>query len=410
MMIASPKEWFSVSDATFNEKALYIAVLLTFFCLPLGTAPPTIAGALSVAIWLFSGIAIAKRRVYRSTYWMPVYAMAILPLIGMIYTHDKYGLSVDYGGKAYYWLFALVVAAISFRRLPALRLVQAFMLGLAINVFAAMAQIIFNLQDRYDQHRGLGPDYSTLSAYLIIGIMMTVFFLNRSQQRTPTTVALWGLLGLYFFHLVILRSRASYVAFVLLIPFIGMTYFKTRKLLKTATICLLVPALMMLSPVVRERIKKTMHELTYHVEADAGAAWGNQYTKKQDRFYMWNGALRIIRDHPLIGVGTGGYKTALKEKDPDPNIPPQSHPHNNFLHIGVSYGLFGLAIFCWFIISVISRSWRSRAAPEGYFLLSVILVMLITGLFNTQFLDLGTALLISLAVGLQQAFEDSAYD
>ena len=114
MMIASPKEWFSVSDATFNEKALYVAVLLTFFCLPLGTAPPTLTGALSAAIWLFSGIAIAKRRVYRSTYWMPVYAMAILPLIGMIYTHDKYGMSADYGGKAYYWLFGLVVAAISF--------------------------------------------------------------------------------------------------------------------------------------------------------------------------------------------------------------------------------------------------------------------------------------------------------
>ena len=156
MMIASPKEWFSVSDATFNEKALYVAVLLTFFCLPLGTAPPTIAGALSVAIWLFSGIAIAKRRVYRSTYWMPVYAMAILPLIGMIYTHDKYGMSADYGGKAYYWLFGLVVAAISFRRLPALRLVQAFMLGLAINVFAAMAQVIFNLQDRLRPAPGIG--------------------------------------------------------------------------------------------------------------------------------------------------------------------------------------------------------------------------------------------------------------
>ena len=410
MMIASPKEWFSASDATFSEKALYIAVALTFFCLPLGTAPPTITGALSAAIWLFSGIAIANRRVYLSRYWMPVYAMAILPLIGMIYTHDKCGLSVDYGGKAYYWLFALVVAAISFRRFSALRLVQAFMLGLAINVFAAIAQIIFNLPDRYDQHRGLGPDYSTLSAYLIVGIMMTVFFLNRSNHRTPAKIALWGLIGLYFFHLVILSSRASYVAFVLLIPFIGMTYFKKRKFLKTAIICLLVPALMMLSPVVRERVKRTINELMYHVEADSGAAWGNQYTAQQDRFYMWNGALRIIRDHPLIGVGTGGYKTALKEKDNDPNIPPQSHPHNNFLHIGVSYGLFGLAIFCWFIISVISKSWRNRAAPEGYFLLSVILVMLMTGLFNTQFLDLGTALLISLAVGLQQSFEDAAYE
>jgi hypothetical protein len=36
--------------------------------------------------------------------------------------------------------------------------------------------------------------------------------------------------------------------------------------------------------------------------------------------------------------------------------------------------------------------------------LSVFLVMVTTGLFNTQVLDVGTAFLLSLAIGLQQAF------
>ncbi len=94
----------------------------------------------------------------------------------MIYTHDTTGIGMEYAEKTYYWLFGLSVAAIPFNRFSATRLVQAFMLGLGINVFAAIAQIVFQLPDKYNQHRGLGPDYSTLSAYLIVGIMMASSF------------------------------------------------------------------------------------------------------------------------------------------------------------------------------------------------------------------------------------------
>lgn len=409
-MIISPlKDWLTAPDTRASEKALFAAVALTFFSLPLGTAPPTIAGALATAIWLFSGIGLKKRRIYAAAYWWPVFALILLPWIGMLYTHDNTGLGMDYAEKTYYWLFGMAVAAISFRRFSSTRLVQAFMLGLGINVLAAIAQIIFHLKDKLGQHRGLGPDYSTLSAYLIVGIMMGFFFLSR-ERRTRVKTALVGLIGFYFFHFVILQSRASYVAFVLLIPLIGYMFFEGRKLLKTMAVCVLIPCLMMLSPIVRDRITLTVEQLKHHLASDADSAWGKQYSTQQDRFYMWNGALKIMARKPLIGVGTGGYATALQQYGGDPDAPLIAHPHNNFLYMAVSFGAVGLAVFLWFLVATMVNGWRNRQTAAGYMLFCVVIVMATTGLFNTQVLDMGTALLLSLSIGLQASFLWGATD
>lgn len=407
MITTSVGDWLKNPDTHAREKALAFAVMLTFFSLPLGTAPATIAGGLSIAIWLFSGLALEKRFLYLSAYWWPVFALMVLPWLGMLYTPDETGIGLDYAEKTYYWLFGFSVAVISFRRFPAARLVQAFMLGLGINVCFAILQMVSLLHDKNSQHRGLGPDYSTLSAYLIVGIMMAVFFLSR-ERRIKIKLVLVGSIGLYFFHLVILQSRASYVAFVLLVPLMGYSFFKTDKIVKTVALCLLIPGLMMLSPIVRERIDLSIQQLVYHFNTDDETAWGNRYSTQQDRFYMWNGALKIIKNHPLIGVGTGGYQTVLKAMDSDSTAPMIAHPHNNFLYMAVSFGAVGVIVFLWFLVVTIGNGWRRRHTPQGYMLLSVILVMVASGLFNTQILDVGTAFLISLSVGLQASFHDTA--
>lgn len=407
MNVSPLRDWFRDPRKRADEKALFAAVMLTFFCLPLGTAPSTIAAGLSAAIWLFSGLALGKRHIYGAAYWRPVYALAVLPWIGLLYTRDTTGLGLDYAEKSYYWLFGFCVAAIAWEEWTARRCVQAFMSGLGINVVAAVLQIVFHLPDKHNQHRGLGPDYSTLSAYLIVGIMMAVFFLGR-QQRAKPRLALAGVAGLYFFHLVILQSRASYVAFVILTPFIGYMFFKTRALVKTAALCILIPGLMMVSPVVRQRAVLTVDQFAYHLQAREDTAWGERYSTQQDRFYMWNGALKIIADRPLVGVGTGGYATALHTYGSDPNAPMITHPHNNFLYMTVSFGLLGLTVLLWFLAVTLVNGWRHRESAAGYMLLSVVLVMTVTGLFNTQILDVGTAFLLALVVGFQQAFNRTA--
>ena len=117
---------------------------------------------------------------------------------------------------------------------------------------------------------------------------------------------------------------------------------------------------------------------------------------------MWRGAYELIRDNPFFGVGTGGYSILLKQLR-DPKDPLIAHPHNDFLHMTVSYGLLGVFGFIWFYYEMLKNGWKNRQRAPGYFVLSTALIMLVTGLFNTQMLDAGTVFLLSLAAGVQQS-------
>ena len=111
----------------------------------------------------------------------------------------------------------------------------------------------------------------------------------------------------YFFHLLILQGRSGYVTFVLLSPLIVYNLFKKRNIFKILLVSVLLVAMMLLSPIVRNRISQSVDQLKYHINIDKKSAWGKEYTVKHERFYLWYGAVRIFKDNPFIGVGTGGY-------------------------------------------------------------------------------------------------------
>jgi tetratricopeptide (TPR) repeat protein len=69
------------------------------------------------------------------------------------------------------------------------------------------------------------------------------------------------------------------------------------------------------------------------------------------RIYMWEASLKMIRDHPLRGVGPGEFQYAYPAyRDPAErglhgyNISTEN-PHNDYFHIGVETGIPGLLMF-----------------------------------------------------------------
>ena len=78
------------------------------------------------------------------------------------------------------------------------------------------------------------------------------------------------------------------------------------------------------------------------------------------------------------------------------------HPHNNILYMAVSFGLVGVFAILWLFWEIFKNSWRERHTPLGWFIFSTALVIFVSGMFNSQILDAGTAYIFSLAIGLQQ--------
>ncbi len=128
----------------------------------------------------------------------------------------------------------------------------------------------------------------------------------------------------------------------------------------------------------------------------------------RDRVAMMRSGVRIIKDHPVTGVGPDGvrlvypsYRDALAERQLNP------HLHNVPLQIAAERGLPALAIWLWFIVVLIrdlarkTRSSPMRSLPTAA--LAGVVAMLAAGMFEYNFGDSEFLMLFLLLVTLPYA-------
>jgi O-antigen ligase len=391
---------FARKRAAGAESLVFWCFAGVFLTMPMGTSPPIILGALGAFIWFFSGMVFRAKSFFKQRWFWPVLPFIALPWIGLLYTVDPGGFGIDYAGKTYYWIFCLALASLSFKNMQPRWLINAFLLGLALNACVGILQLAGVVAPKQGWFSGLTRGYNTLTVYLVLGILICAFYFREAGGRKKR-VGLLALMVLYFFHLIIMQGRAGYLTFILLFPFLIKTLFSRLRIWKIALVCVLILGAMSFSPIVKKRVELTVSQLKYHMTAEPDKAWGREYTLQQDRFYMWIGAMEIFLDHPLFGIGTGGYPKSLKERRA-PDDPVIAHPHNNILYMAVSYGLVGLVAFFWLFGEIVKNGWKERDSFTGHLVLCAGLVLFINGLFNTTILDAGTLLLLSLVVGLQR--------
>jgi len=386
------------------EDFVFLCFVGVFLTMPVGTAPPTIFGALALVLWLFSGKVLKVRSFFHQSWFWPVIAFIILPWMGLLYAPDSGGFTISYAKKTYYWLFCLALASLSFETLEPRKLIHAFLFGVALNACVGILQVVGVIAPKQGWFSGLTRGYNTVSVYLILAILVCSFYYRDTEEVRKQT-GLVGLMILYFFHLIFMESRTGYLTFIILFPFMLKILFRKIIVWKLAIVCMIIIGAMFLSPVVKKRVALTVSQLKYHLNAEPNKAWGKEYTVQQDRFYMWHIAVQIFLENPIIGVGTGGYSAVVKErgKADDPTI---AHPHSNILYMAVSYGVIGLLAFVWFFGELFRNALRQRETALGHFILCAALVLFINGLFNTTILDAGTLLLLSPVVGLQRSLSD----
>ena len=100
------------------------------------------------------------------------------------------------------------------------------------------------------------------------------------------------------------------------------------------------------------------------------------------RLLLWQSALHMIRDHPLLGVGPDqflyyydpaytSHPYLISHLNGHPTIavyqPDLAHPHNLILDLWLSAGLLGLIGYVVVVVALVRRGWRlwRRAATSG---------------------------------------------
>ena len=148
---------------------------------------------------------------------------------------------------------------------------------------------------------------------------------------------------------------------------------------------LAVVLMFQLSTTFRERMTQVGSEVAMHRQGSA------QETSSGARLEYWRASLQAIAEQPLFGHGAGSWNQAyLRLKGPQVSSlhDTASDPHQLFLLWAVEGGLLGLALLC----AVLATLWRygSRlAAADGHALQSMVLALVISGLFNSMIYGIG---------------------
>jgi O-antigen ligase len=118
------------------------------------------------------------------------------------------------------------------------------------------------------------------------------------------------------------------------------------------------------------------------------------------RLEFYRNTAQIIREHPLLGVGTRGFVAAYDERIQGTAMVKTRNPHNLYLLVTAQFGVIGLAA----LLLLFVRQWRSaaRLTGPGHALLARGLVVAFTlaGLFNSLIIDHAEGLFFTWMSGL----------
>lgn len=397
-------------DDTKINHIIFLLLCGLMFSLPIGTSPSAIMGLTLMFVWIISGEFYRHRRLYLAEplCW-PVLSIIAIHWIALIYTPDLYGMGLEFAKKTYYWIYAFILSCIMIPEDRVEYIIKAFLFGLCINAIVGFLQFVglFPTNDN-NFYTGFPGGYSSLALFLNLGIVVSSYFFKKSENKRLKVLYIF-LLAIYCGHLSIIDSRSGYITFAILSPLVAYNLVRRRGTIAVILINILLLLALILSPIVQKRIKRTIEDIRIQMELDKDLKWGNRYTGKGveqqiDRIFMWRKAIELFLDHPIMGVGTGGYKKSIILHGGQRGM---AHPHNNILYMAVSFGVIGIILFIWFFWIFYKKVWGYKKTPLGYFILMYGIIFIIAGMLDTTIINADSAYLLSIATGLTHSLGTS---
>ena len=191
-------------------------------------------------------------------------------------------------------------------------------------------------------------------------------------------------------------SRTAYLVLGALVLYAGFSWWRWRGLLWAIPAAALAATIAFsASDWARDRLDLTLQE--YSASDPSVAAKPQSSVGLRLEFYR--NSLAIVREHPLAGVGTGGFPGAYAEQVKGTGMSLTQNPHNEYLLLMAQTGVIGLVLFLY----LLWRQWQ--LAPrlpvlESHLARGLVVMVAVGCLFNSFLLDHTEGLLYAWLTGL----------
>ncbi len=270
-------------------------------------------------------------------------------------------------------------------------LVSGFGLFQFLGDMAGLPQTITGLRDLYTkdvlgftrvQSTAYEPLYFANYLLLPISVIFALWLAgsnagSRWQTGIGSTTMRYGalllLLGLGMVNLVLTVSRGGYLAIAAALMVAGIWYWK--KLLRPTTIIVILVCVALVGYIVVRTLSPSGEALTLDKfkEHVGNAFYGASYEERVDTIAT---AVQAWHEHPLIGVGIGGFGPYAA---PHPYYEPKNGwriVNNEYVEVLAESGILGLASFMALALMLIIRSWGAARRTEDPYLKSIIVGLL----------------------------------
>ncbi len=181
------------------------------------------------------------------------------------------------------------------------------------------------------------------------------FLVGQTWEKIIAVIAVPFMINL----IVLANSRASFVA-VLVIGILALIWIKGR--LRWRVLLALVGGVILILILANDQFWQRQKTIDNYQEEGSAMS----------RIYLWKGAIRMFKDHPM-GAGGGGYQALALEYVPELAAIMEEKGsktvHNTFFLVLVEWGFVGVIIFLGFLTHVfiiLGRIRRDRAKATGY--------------------------------------------
>jgi len=182
--------------------------------------------------------------------------------------------------------------------------------------------------------------------------------INSNSSRKPLTFMWFFILFILIFIQFDSDSRAGQVGTIVALFIFFSRNFKFRGFLIlffTSTI-FIFGIFYSYSDTFKNRVDRVFIETSEHLQSNY------EVTSIGLRLFWYKKTLEIIEDNFWLGVGIGDYKESLTEKmkEDDTSIKPHVNPHNMYLLIFSTTGIFGLIFFLNIFVLLTLRSLKDK--------------------------------------------------
>jgi O-antigen ligase len=239
--------------------------------------------------------------------------------------------------------------------------------------------------------------YATQSMAFALCTFLSLWF--AAHQGTRLRRIGLGLLALAFAANIamVTPGRSGYVVFLVLVVWCFAMWRGFKGVLLGALAALVIGLLAYnLSTSVHNRVSVGIAEMQNFSTVPEETSLGR-------RMLMVQTTLGMIRERPLLGVGTGGFKQSFSaiaaEKYTGWRAIPFDDPHNQYLFIATENGLIGLLAFLFMMCMILKYCLRSGSI-YGKMAAGCLLAWCATSLFSGHFRTFPEGHLIAFIVGI----------